>query len=63
MDKSGTLTVVDYNEETGVLSVDIDAEGVKMLTSYALNALLREYCEPILEAEEESSWNQATKEP
>ena len=62
MDKSGTITVVNYDEETGVLSVDIDAEGVKMLTSYALNALLREHCESILEAEEESGSDQTTKE-
>jgi hypothetical protein len=62
MNVTGNITVVNYDEETGVLSVDIDAEGVKMLTSYALNALLREYCEPILETEKESSRNQETKE-
>jgi hypothetical protein len=62
MNVDGHITVVDYNEETGVLSVDIDAEGVKMLTAAALNTLLREYCEPILETEKESSRNQETKE-
>jgi hypothetical protein len=62
MNVTGNITVVNYDEETGVLSVDIDAEGVKMLTSYALNALLREHCESILEAKEEHSRDQETEE-
>jgi hypothetical protein len=51
--KSGTLTVVDYDEETGRLTVDLDENSSQMLIEVGLNKLIGDYCEAVLEAEAE----------
>jgi hypothetical protein len=52
--KSGTLTVVEYDEETGRLVVDLDENSAKLLIEVGLNKLIGDYCEQvILEAEAE----------
>jgi hypothetical protein len=63
MNKSGTFTVVDYDEDTGRLTVDLDENSSQLLIEVGLNKLIGDYCEQvILEAEEESSGNKETKE-
>ena len=53
--KIGSFEIVEYDEETGHMVVDMDGDTVKSLVSYGLNRLLEEYCEQvILEAEAES---------
>jgi len=53
--KIGSFEIVEYDEESGHMIVDMDGDTVKSLVSYGLNQLLREYCEQvILEAEAES---------
>lgn len=58
--KSGTFTVVDYDEDTGRLTVDLDERSSQLLIEVGLNKLIRDYCESILEAEEESGGNKET---
>ena len=60
--KSGTLTVVDYNEETGRLVVDLDENSSQMLIEVGLNKLIGDYCEAVLEAEEERSGSETPEE-
>lgn len=48
---TGHITVVNYDEDSGVLTFDIDKKGIEMLCGAALNTMLREYCESILETE------------
>ena len=52
--KMGSFEIVEYDEDSGHMIVDMDADTVKSLVSYGLNELLRKYCESILEAEAES---------
>jgi len=52
--KIGSFEIVEYDEESGHMIVDMDGDTVKSLVSYGLNQLLREYCESVLEAETES---------
>ena len=52
--KIGSFEIVEYDEESGHMIVDMDGDTVKSLVSYGLNELLRKYCEQvILEAETE----------
>ena len=50
----GSFTIVEYDEESGHMIVDMDHDTVKSLVNYGLNELLRKYCESVLEAETES---------
>jgi len=53
--KIGSFEIVEYDEDSGHMIVDMDGDTVKSLVSYGLNRLLEEYCEQvILEAEAES---------
>ena len=52
--KIGSFEIVEYDEDSGHMIVDMDADTVKSLVSYGLNELLRKYCESVLEAETES---------
>jgi len=52
--KIGSFEIVEYDEDSGHMIVDMDADTVKSLVRYGLNELLRNYCESILEAEAES---------
>jgi hypothetical protein len=54
MNKSGTITVVDYDEDTGRLTVDLDEDSSRLLIEVGLNKLIGDYCESILAAEEKS---------
>jgi hypothetical protein len=60
--KSGTLTVVDYNEETGRLVVDLDENSSQMLIEVGLNKLIGDYCEAVLEAEAEHGRSETPEE-
>ena len=61
--KMGSFTIVEYDEETGHMIVDMDGDTVKSLVSYGLNQLLREYCEQvILEAEAKRGTNETAEE-
>ena len=60
--KMGSFEIVEYDEESGHMIVDMDGDTVKSLVSYGLNQLLRKYCESILEAEEKSSGDQTAEE-
>jgi len=60
--KIGSFEIVEYDEDSGHMIVDMDADTVKSLVSYGLNQLLREYCEQvILEAEAESGTNETAE--
>jgi len=52
--KIGSFEIVEYDEDSGHMIVDMDADTVKALVSYGLNDLLRNYCESVLETEAES---------
>ena len=53
--KIGSFEIVEYDEDSGHMIVDMDADTVQSLVNYGLNELLRKYCEQvILEAEAES---------
>jgi len=59
----GSFEIVEYDEETGHMVVDMDSDTVKSLVNYGLNQLLREHCEQvILEAEAERSTNETAQE-
>ena len=59
----GSFTIVEYDEESGHMIVDMDHDTVKSLVNYGLNELLRKYCEQvILEAEAESSGDETAEE-
>ena len=61
--KSGTITVVDYNEDTGRLVVDLDENSSQLLIEVGLNKLIKDYCEQvILEAETEHGGSETSKE-
>ena len=60
--KSGTLTVVDYDEDTGRLVVDLDENSSQLLIEVGLNKLIGDYCEAVLEAEEERSGSETPEE-
>jgi hypothetical protein len=61
--KSGTITVVDYDEDTGRLTVDLDENSSQLLIQVGLNKLIGEYCEQvILEAEAEHGRGETPEE-
>ena len=63
MNKSGTFTVVDYDEDTGRLVVDLDENSSQLLIEVGLNKLIGDYCEQvILEAEAEHGRSETPEE-
>jgi hypothetical protein len=50
--KSGTFTVVDYDEDTGRLTVDLDEKSSQLLIEVGLNKLIGDYCEQLLKESE-----------
>jgi len=61
--KIGSFEIVEYDEDSGHMIVDMDADTVKSLVSYGLNQLLREYCEQvILDAETERGSDETAEE-
>jgi hypothetical protein len=61
--KSGTFTVVDYNEDTGRLIVDLDERSAQLLIEVGLSKLIGDYCEQIiLEAKAESGSDETAEE-
>jgi len=61
--KMGSFEIVEYDEETGHMVVDMDGDTVKSLVSYGLNRLLEEYCEQtILEAKAKPSGDKTAEE-
>jgi len=54
LNTKGSITVVEYDEETGILSFDADEEAVKMLCQVGINKLLADYLEEFIDEHEDS---------
>lgn len=50
----GSITVIDYNEETGVLSFDADAEAIQLLCQVGINKLLEDYLKECLDEQDKT---------
>ena len=63
MNKSGILTVIDYDEDTGRLEVELDENSAKLLIEVGLNKMIGDYCEQvILDAEAERGTSETPEE-